>query len=228
MLGNRGGMNLYAYVNNNVYFLNDYLGNSLSPYSGYLEEKMDQTTNQRGLLALTYGAFPEVVPQKSTKFVNGANKYCITLPNITFQPRIEYYSTLDDKGTRTAIEGGPDFKPSGSSRTVREHEMEHVNNAAMYWNDFVSESNAYEGCYCLRSCQEIAYELVITMYELYGSKSIYYNKSFDLAEYGLQMDAITLSQLENEKQEARSIIIKASQEVEFKKIVMDRCNKESL
>ena len=73
-----------------------------------------------------------------------------------------------------------------------------------------------------------AYELVEAMYKLYGNKSTFYNKSFDLAEYGLQVDIVTQRQLEKVMQEARYNIIEASRDVESKKKAMNKCNKEPL
>ena len=66
------------------------------------------------------------------------------------------------------------------------------------------------------------------MYKLYGNKSTFYNKSFDLAEYGLQVDIVTQRQLEKVMQEARYNIIEASRDVESKKKAMNKCNKEPL
>ena len=160
-----GGMNLYGFVENHGLDGWDRLGLEIDefpePKIKYWKKLDAETTSNW-----------RVNPKKRKLWFK--DKWEVSIKGKISPVKV----TLDKRTENDITEDG---------KTVKEHELHHVELRKEAWNALRDKTHPYEGVYCDEPCAQIAHDLMVNYNAYYGSQSIKKNAQFDLDVYGKRL-----------------------------------------
>ena len=173
-IGERGGHNLYRFVENDAINSLDYLGLRVEKYRGRPSERTNVSSgefaaagvaaNARGVAFADWGFRADAmgVPARD-------GLYHMTLGGSLY---IEiWYKSGNDPDDRAATDE--------TDRTLRQHERNHGQILKKYWNKLPALVNDAEGGYCSARCAKLARKAVEKISAILESQARAENASFD-------------------------------------------------